>query len=273
MDIKSIQTVLKELGFYKGRIDGIVGPMTRNAVIDALDARPPLDRAWTGWSQERHRIAFMQAHFKSLNIETGEIDGWIGPQTLHAFEIFQHIERTGKKPENWRDDVKTDLEAGIEPSPRAIDWPRQRDLIKFYGQMGENQALLKPPYPMLIAWNLSQPVKRFSIHEKCHDSAERVLKRVAGHYSPEDIVKHGFNLFGGCLNVRKMRGGSSWSTHSWAIAIDFDPSGNQYKWGRDRAYLDDPACEQFWKFWEEEGWLSLGRARNFDWMHVQAARL
>ena len=25
--------------------------------------------------------------------------------------------------------------------------------------------------------------------------------------------------------------------------------------------------------WEEEGWISLGRARDFDWMHVQAARL
>lgn len=28
-----------------------------------------------------------------------------------------------------------------------------------------------------------------------------------------------------------------------------------------------------WKCWEEEGWVSLGRQRNYDRMHVQAAKL
>ena len=269
MDIKSIQGVLKQKSLYQGRIDGISGPMTRRAVVEGLSGFS-LSEDWIDWNPTRQRIAFMQAHFESLDIESGEIDGWIGPQTEHAFEVWQHLERTGKMPELWRDDVK--------PEPPTDDpqaWPRQRDLTRFYGEMGKNQAMLVPPYPMLIAWNLSQPVKRFSIHEKCHDSAERVLKRVASHYSPEDIVKHGFNLFAGCLSSppRKMRGGSSWSLHSWAIAIDFDSSRNRLKWGRDRAYLDHPECEQFWEFWEDEGWLSLGRARNFDWMHVQAARI
>lgn len=270
MDIKTIQKVLKNKLLYQGRIDGIAGPKTRAAVKSGL-AQFTGGAKWSVWPPRRQRIAFMQYHFESLGIETGKVDGYIGPQTLYAFEQWQHFKRTGKMPELWRDDVKP--EDDIEPSREAMDFPRYRDLTKFYGKRGENQAMLIPPYPMKIAWNLRQSVTRFSIHEKCHDSAERVLNRVAAHYSPEDIVKYGFNLFGGCLNVRRMRGGSSWSTHSWAIAIDFDPIRNQYKWGRDRAYFDDPACEQFWKFWEQEGWLSLGRARNYDWMHVQAARL
>ena len=31
--------------------------------------------------------------------------------------------------------------------------------------------------------------------------------------------------------------------------------------------------DKWWEFWEEEGAVSLGRARDFDWMHVQFARL
>ncbi len=70
-----------------------------------------------------------------------------------------------------------------------------------------------------------------------------------------------------------MRGGQSYSMHSWGIAIDFDPERNQLKWGRPRARLSHSDAAPFWDAWEAEGWVSLGRARNFDWMHVQAARL
>ena len=81
------------------------------------------------------------------------------------------------------------------------------------------------------------------------------------------------DLWGGCLNVRKMRGGSRYSMHSWGIAIDYDPGKNRLKWGRDRAAFAKPEYDTWWRLWEEEGWVSLGRTRNFDWMHVQAAKL
>ena len=42
---------------------------------------------------------------------------------------------------------------------------------------------------------------------------------------------------------------------------------------RDRARFARPAYAPFWRLWAEEGWLSLGHARDFDWRHVQAARL
>jgi hypothetical protein len=34
-----------------------------------------------------------------------------------------------------------------------------------------------------------------------------------------------------------------------------------------------PAYEPFWKFVEEEGAVSLGRARNYDYQHFQCALL
>ncbi len=93
------------------------------------------------------------------------------------------------------------------------------------------------------------------------------------HDIVEGVIAWACDQFGGSLNVRRIRGGKSWSMHSWGIAIDFDPANNQLRWGRDRARFAKPEYEAFWAAWEEEGWVSLGRTRNFDWMHVQAARL
>lgn len=62
-------------------------------------------------------------------------------------------------------------------------------------------------------------------------------------------------------------------THAWGLAIDWDPAHNKLKWGRDRARLARPEYDTWWRLWEEEGWVSLGRTRNFDWMHVQAVKL
>lgn len=67
-----------------------------------------------------------------------------------------------------------------------------------------------------------------------------------------------------------MRGGTQWSTHSWGIAVDFDPARNRLRWGRDHAAFAHPIYNEWWRCWEEEGWVSLGRRRNFDWMHIQA---
>jgi hypothetical protein len=61
--------------------------------------------------------------------------------------------------------------------------------------------------------------------------------------------------------------------HAWGIAIDFDAANNGLKWNHTRASLAHPDCIPFWEIWESVGWLSLGRAKDFDWMHVQAAKL
>jgi len=58
-----------------------------------------------------------------------------------------------------------------------------------------------------------------------------------------------------------------------AVALDWDPAHNQLNWGRGRASLAASSYDFWWQAWEEEGWVSLGRSRNYDWMHVQAARL
>jgi hypothetical protein len=132
--------------------------------------------------------------------------------------------------------------------------------------------MLTLPYPMRLAWDRAVVIRRFSLHEKVRESAGQALLKILNHYGLEAIRQLGLDLFGGCLNQRKMRGGRARSMHSWGIAIDFDPEHNQLRWGRDRARLASAACQEFLDIWEQNGWISLGRERNFDWMHVQAAR-
>lgn len=139
-----------------------------------------------------------------------------------------------------------------------------------FGRVGEHQAKLVLPYPMRLAWDLDVTVRRFTCHEKVRDSLGSCLRRILDHYGSIDEVRSaGMDLFGGCLNVRKKRGGSTWSIHSWGAAIDLDPANNKLRWNRERATMPEEIMDIF----ESEGWTSLGRATDRDYMHFQAATL
>jgi len=257
IDSRTVQTFLTRKGSYTGKIDGLLGVQSytsmriclKNSGVDA-----------STWTPQRIRIAVEQLMMTSANIEVGKIDGIAGPRYDYGLELYQNYLRD------------------IDPSEPAIShqppiWPRQKDIQKFYGSPGENQVLLVTPYPLYLDWELSTKIQRFSIHEKCHDSAKRVMERVADYYGLERIHELGLDQFGGCLNVRKMRGGSAMSMHSWGIAIDWDANRNTLRMNSSQASLAKAPSAKFLDLWEEEGWISLGRERNFDWMHVQAARL
>lgn len=146
-------------------------------------------------------------------------------------------------------------------------------MVEFYGPVGENQTSLILPYPMVLAWDTGVVVKKITCHEKVKDSLSIIFENTLKAYGITSIKKLRLNLFGGCLNVRRMRGGSSWSMHSWGCAVDIDPEHNQLKWGKDKATLARSEYDLFWKIIEGEGWVSLGRERNYDYMHFQAAHL
>lgn len=151
-------------------------------------------------------------------------------------------------------------------------WPKQNydSMVSFYGSVGENQTKLMLPYPMRLAWQPEKEVKIITCNAKVAESLKKVLEGILRHYeSIEKVQQDRMNLFGGCLNVRKVRGGSSWSIHSWGCAIDLDPEHNQLKYSRDLATMPEKVIEIF----EDNGWISLGNARNYDFMHFQAACL
>lgn len=143
----------------------------------------------------------------------------------------------------------------------------------FYGKVGENQTQIELPYEMCLAWDAKVKIKKISCHTKCAESLYTIFEQTLNTYGLKEIQKLKLNNFGGCLNVRKMRGGSAWSIHSWGAAVDLDPDRNRLKWTSSRAAFAKSEYKEFWKIVESEGWTSLGRARNYDWMHFQAARL
>lgn len=259
--IRFIQQQLNARGLNAVADDGVFGQKTLGALgqVDGIPGE---------WSKKRKAVAFIQLLAEENNIETGVIDGYWGPQTEFAFDSLYQLIQDGRKPGLWRPEDLPNLNPSRWPSQSP-----QSEIIKFYGEPGQNQARINLPYPNKLAWKTATAINSFSCHEKVHDSLGRVLSRVLDHYGSDEIKRLHLDLWGGCLNVRTMRGGSKPSTHSWGIAIDYDPTRNRLKWGRDRAHLARPEYEMWWRLWEEEGWLSIGRQRNFDWMHVQAAKL
>lgn len=269
-DLKQLQTRLAKHPLYPDKPDGIFGIETRQAIQAALVTQGVAN--WRNWPDQRLQIAGQQIVCTLDGIEAGAIDGLSGPQTRYALEVYEARLNGRKDPEQWRDSEKNQLSANA-PTGSAQNWPRQRDCQKFFGRPGQNQTRLALPYPMRLAWDTDTIVRSTLCHEKVHDAAGRVLSRALDYYGETEIKSLGLDLFGGCLNVRKMRGGSAWSMHSWGIAFDFDPARNQLRWGKDKATFAKPAYDKWFDLWEEEGAISLGRARNYDWMHVQFARL
>lgn len=232
---------------------------------------------------------WLQSRLTAHGFSPGPIDGIVGDKTIAALKAFEV--RWGLPPDGTADPkVVSALRASasaIPPNeqaqipnrdiPKEIDltgmWPNQAGVPTFYGAVGTGQVQIEVPYDMWLAWDRSVRLRKMTLHGKVAMSALNVLEHVASTYSAEERKSLGIDLFAGSLNVRRMRGGSAYSMHSWGIAIDFDSARNQLTWGRPQARLSHMDADPFWRLWEAAGWTSLGRARNFDWMHVQAARL
>jgi hypothetical protein len=266
---RDVQRLLTAAGYYNAGIDGDYGPKSKTAVGKVLDNNA--SKVPGRMSERRRMIAAAQLILDAAGYEPGEIDGYDGHNTVEAFNAWDYRQTHGKEEALDRDDG---FFASPDPAPaNASVWPRQGGVSAFYGAVGTNQVRIDLPYRMRIAWNLRQSVASFLCHERVAEPMRLIFVRVADHYGVDRLKPLGLDLFGGCLNVRKMRGGSSYSMHSWGIAVDLDPANNQLRWNHTRARFAQPEYAPFWRIVEDAGAVSLGRARDFDWMHFQFARL
>jgi hypothetical protein len=266
-----VQNHMKKLGNFAGNADGVSGPLTEAGLNKCLSARQgEIAAGAMGFPTERKLVMMLQLIAKDKGIDAEPIDGFWGPVTQQAYDSLVHLENTGGLPPNWRDDEPSDANPHVWPR----DHGNQAEMKAFYGQPGTPPITkVRCPWTLKLAWDTGTTMNHVGVHAKVAGSVGDVLERVHAHYGEAELRRIRLDLYGGSYFNRKKRGGSTWSTHAWAIALDWDPERNQLKFGRDRASLDASVYDFWWHAWEAEGWVSLGRSRNFDWMHVQAARL
>lgn len=157
--------------------------------------------------------------------------------------------------------------------------PLQSELIKKFGVPNYGQTFrsknitrIKLPYVM---WMDTIKFTSIDIHKTAAESLSRILNYVweANDKDYNKIKSQGLHVFSGSWNIRHMRGGSTPSTHSWALALDINAPHN----GLGAVPGNDPKSftknSLIVKAFEEEGWTWGGHWRRPDGMHFQYARV
>ncbi len=268
-EIRLIQQQLKDDGFYHGKIDGLRGNVTNQAIAEALekinDEQMP---DWHDWSAKRKAVAYLQWLCVQNDIEAGSIDGLYGPQTESASEQLIALKKSGHIPRGFGDITP------LRVNPHQFPMENYDSLTDFYDEPCKAELKrVECPWMLRLDWNLRSKTRRISIHHALADSLGEILQQVYQTYQLDGIKQLGLDRYGGSFNCRKKRGSrNAWSTHAWGIAIDWFPSRNKLRWDSTRASLAQPDLDDWWEIWEKEGWMSLGRREDRDWMHIQAAQ-
>jgi len=136
-------------------------------------------------------------------------------------------------------------------------------------QAGSYLVSIKLPFPMRLAWDKNTIVKTMRCHKLVANQLTAIFTDILSTYGIAKIQELGIDLFGGCFNFRQMRGGSDWSRHSWGIAVD--PERNQLKETSKTARFARPEYKQMIDIFYKHGFISLGREKNYDWMHFEVS--
>lgn len=147
-------------------------------------------------------------------------------------------------------------------------------IIERYGQKGDDKNIvtIHLPFPMRLAWDLNVTVNTIKCHKLIADKLVAALEEIKAHYGYATLRALGIDLFGGCYNVRLMRGSKTkWSRHSWAIALDLDPVRNSLKTKWKDSQFAKPEYRPLIEIFDKHGFINYGIVKGFDAMHFEIA--
>lgn len=146
----------------------------------------------------------------------------------------------------------------------------QAEMVKYFGEanpQGTYLTTIDLPYTMYFD---KQPVKRMRCHRKVANAFLSVFNDLVGVYGIDKLNELEITDFGGCFNYRLMRGSKTQlSKHSWGTAIDLDANRNTLKETSKTARFARPEYKTMIDVFEDNGFASLGRLKNYDWMHFE----
>lgn len=262
--LHTAQEVLKRQGFYSGKIDGQIGPATTKAARSASGQKPIL-AVFISIGGERLALAYLQHYLNHKGYQAGAVDGYFGPSTAEA--VAQYTSPGLCCPDR--------SDESAEGRSYEHGWPNNNtnDIRRVFGEAGTGIVMVDLPYPLRLAWDPDTRVTRTQCHNLVAKSLVGIFEDTHRHYGEMMVEELQLTHFGGCYNYRVKRGGSTLSTHAWGVAFDIDPLRNQLRQGATTASLARPEYNAFWNIVGSYGWSGLGPAKDYDWMHVQAARI
>ena len=278
MNSFDMQRLLAAAGYYRDKIDGLLGVKSREAAFKILDRHTKLHRANRAWSNQRVVIAACQIVLLYAGYDPGTIDGYLGNNTREAFNDWSAAISTQGPRQLDQTPVDT-------YTPGKSPFPSQAGCVSFYGKPGLTgstedkamQALLVDvvfPIPFRIDYNLDQKATRMRLHKKCAESAQKAINQTINFYGEDQFRKLGLDRFAGSYMPRLMRGSSkTFSMHAYGCAHDWYAAPNGLTTRCPQALFCGEEYQPFFDIWEANGWTSLGRAIGRDWMHLQAASL
>ena len=133
--------------------------------------------------------------------------------------------------------------------------------LKKYGQPSQTN-------PWMILWDVPTELEIGVIPKRiyCNKDMVKPLGQAFRNLIDRDYVDE-LKTWDGCFNIRKKRGSSSMSLHSWAIAIDVNAFENQM-------YKAPKLSDGFVKCFTDAGFEWGGNWPNkVDGMHFQLAKI